>query len=173
MKRRISKVSCAIVAVVFALSVMTACSKKTENKQTETESEQTAQLDPIQSLTKSEKIVYDLLLLRIKNDFKVPQSVRIVDIEERVDDYYVRGETPLTDWDLLGANCYLTLSATNGFGGTVTQLCELSFEKSQNGSLKLCDEPEGVVTMVSIKKSDEKISHINAALNYYWESLGL
>ena len=104
MKRKLSKTLCVIVSIVLSLSVLTACSKNTDNKQTKIESEQTAELDPIKSLTESEKKVYDLLLYRIKSDFKVPQSVRIIDIKERCDPDYTKGETPLKDWGLPGVS---------------------------------------------------------------------
>lgn len=173
MKRTLSRFLCVIVSIVMSLSVLTACSKQSGNKQTDTKSEQTAELDPIQSLSESEKMVYDLLLSRIKSDFKVPQSVRIIDIKEPVDpDHYTSGETPLKDWGLGGAKFYFCLSATNDFGGTVTEICELSFVESQSGYLKLCEEPKGA-TFISINHSEERIAHINAALNYYWKSIGL
>lgn len=176
MNRNTFRVLCVVISIILSMSVLSACSTKTEKSETV----QTTASDPIQQLTEDEKELYDILMSRVIQDrFKVPQSVRIVEIQDRVDNGYVRGPdgsyedaTPFESWDVFGACVYLTLSATNEFGATVNTIIALDYSSSKNPSIYEFEDSYDV-TLMRISDAEESIGHLNKAIKYYWESKGL
>lgn len=112
---------------------------------------------PIESLNEQEKLIYEALMIGIK-DFYNPQAVRVLEIKKSGDD-----------------KCDITITGSNKLGGTIQKYYSLRLvDNGINKKGEMTDWTDFKELLKYGKKYDNvDVGNINRAIKQYWEDLGI